>query len=57
MQAMVLDLDAGSLTVYVNGERRGVMVPSGLVGPLRWTVDMYNGASVAIDGPLPPPGA
>ena len=44
-----------SLTVYLNGERRGVTVPSGLVGPLRWAADM-SGASVRIDGPKPPPG-
>ena len=46
---------ACSLTVWLNGERRGVMVPSGLVGPLRWAVDVI-GASVRIDGPKPPPG-
>ena len=45
-----------SLTVWLNGERRGVMVSSGLVGPLRWAVDLYN-ASVRIDGPKPPPAA
>ena len=45
-----------SLTVWLNGERRGVMVPSGLVGPLRWAVDLADGASVRIDGPKPPPG-
>ena len=28
------------------------MVPSGLVGPLRWAVDL-SGASVRIDGPKP----
>ena len=44
-----------SLTVWLNGERRGVMVPSGLVGPLRWAVDLCGG-SVRIDGPKPPPG-
>ena len=44
-----------SLTVWLNGKRRGVMVPSGLVGPLRWAVDLYD-ASVRIDGPKPPPG-
>ena len=48
-------LHACSLTVYLNGERRGVMVPSGLVGPLRWVVDLYHSASVRIDGPKPPP--
>ena len=45
-----------SLTVWLNGERRGVMVPSGLVGPLRWAVDLMD-ASVAIGGPKPPPAA
>ena len=44
-----------SLTVWLNGERRGVMVPSGLVGPLRWAVDLWNLGSVRIDGPKPPP--
>ena len=50
--------------MWLNGERRGVMVPSGLVGPLRWAVDLYGGAylsrvgaSVRIDGPKPPPAA
>ena len=43
-----------SLTVWLNGKRCGVMVPSGLAGPLRWAVDLFN-ASVRIDGPTPPP--
>ena len=58
MAALVLTLlclRVCSLTVWLNGERRGVMVPSGLVGPLRWAVDLYD-ASVRIDGPKPPPG-
>ena len=45
---------AVSLTVWLNGERRGVMVPSGLVGPLRWAVEMHYGPSVRIDGPKSP---
>jgi len=66
---MVLDCDAATLTVWVNGERKGVMVrpamtdadgqpvgrPVGrLEGPVRWVVDLYD-ASVAVAGPLPPP--
>ncbi len=54
-----------TLTVGVNGERKGVMVrPSmtdnmgqpvaRLEGPLRWAVDVNRG-SVATGGPLPPP--
>ena len=62
---MLLDLDAATLTVWVNGERKGVMVRLGMTstyggvvapleGPLRWAVDLSN-ASVVIAGPLPPP--
>ena len=40
--------------MWINGKRRGVMVTSGLVGPLRWAVDLIQ-ASVCIDGPKPPP--
>ena len=63
----MLDLDAATLTVWVNGERRGVAVRPGMAdeagqpvarleGPLRWAVDLWGG-SVAIAGPaaLPPP--
>ena len=68
VQGLLLDLDAATLTVWGNGERKGVMVrPSmtnqfgepvaRLEGPLRWAVDVYGGASVAIGGPLPPPPA
>ena len=64
-QGLLLDLDAATLTVWVNGERKGVMARPGMTnweiqpvgrleGPLRWTVGLV-GASVAIDGPLPPP--
>ena len=44
-----------SLTVWLNGQRRGAMVPSGLAGPLRWAVDLWGGDSVVrVDGPKPP---
>ena len=66
MQGMLHDCDAATLTVWVNGERTGVMVRPGMTdrdgqpvgrleGPLRWAVDLLRGASVAIAGPLPPP--
>ena len=65
-QGLLLDCDAATLTVWVNGERKGVMVRPGMTtalgrpvarleGPLRWAVDVYGGASVAIGGPFPPP--
>ena len=65
MQGLLLDLDAATLTVWVNGERKGVMVRPGMTdmmgelvgrleGPLRWAADLLN-TSVAIAGPSPPP--
>ena len=66
MQGLLLDLDAATLTVWVNGERKGAMVRPGMTnnrgepvrrleGPLRWVVDVGRGTSVAIAGPLPTP--
>ena len=66
MQGLLLDLDAATLTVWVNSERKGVMVRPGMTdeygmpvgrleGPLRWAVDLD--CQVKIDGPLPPPPA
>ena len=69
LQGMLLDLDAATLTVWANGERKGVMARPGmtnehgepvgrLVGPLRWAVDVHGSigtTSVAIEGPLPSP--
>ena len=63
---MLLDCDAATLTVWVNGERKGVMARPGMTdnygepvgrleGPLRWVVDLGHDASVAIAGPVPPP--
>ena len=64
-QGLLLDLDAATLTVWVNGERKGVMVRPGMTddtgnsvgrleGPLRWAVSMSE-ANITIQGPLPPP--
>ena len=65
---LLLDLEQRTLSVYVNGARRGVMVAprmkdrsggavaSPLVGPLRWAVEVLHGASVRIERkPLPGP--
>ncbi len=65
-QGLLLDCDAATLTVWVNGERKGVMVRPGMTdylgqpvgrleGPLRWAVDLGTHVSVAVAGPLPPP--
>jgi hypothetical protein len=59
---MLLDLDAATLTVRVNGERKGVMAHPGMTfrsgvpvarleGPPRWAVNLL-GVSVAVAGPL-----
>ena len=66
---LLLDLGQRTLSVYLNGARRGVMVAPGmknrdgeavapLAGPLRWAVDVAGGASVRIErrpapGPVP----
>ncbi len=47
---MLLDLDQGSMTVWKNGEKMGVMVAEGLIGPLCWAVALYKaGDSARID--------
>ena len=52
---LLLDLDKGSLTVYKNGGRLGVMVPSGLTGEYCWAVSLYDwGSSARIESaPVP----
>ena len=54
----LLDTIAGSLTVYLNDIRLGVMQASGLTGVYRWAVSMRcAGDSVRIESaPLPVPG-
>jgi hypothetical protein len=69
---LLLDLGQRTLSLYLNGARRGVMVAPGmknvrggavasLAGPLRWVVDVgYDGASVRIErraAPGPVPSA
>jgi hypothetical protein len=79
---LLLDLGQRTLSLYLNGARRGVMVAPGmkntdvtavlqffgsgqavasLAGPLRWAVEVCEGASVRIErrpapGPLPSAG-
>ena len=67
VQGLLLDCDAANLTVWVNGERKGVMARPGMTddedgepvgrleGPLCWAVDLMDGSSVGIAGPLLPP--
>jgi hypothetical protein len=51
---MLLDLDQGSMTVYKNGERLGVMA-TGLSGEYSWAVSLaYPGSSARIEAaPIP----
>ena len=62
---LLLDLGQRTLSLYLNGARRGVMVAPGmenwvgkavapLAGPLRWAVDVGEGASVRIAAAMPP---
>ena len=58
VQGLLLDLDAATLTVWVNGERKGVMARPGMTadwdgepvgrleGPLRWAVDLGSDVEV-----------
>jgi hypothetical protein len=41
---LLLDLDRGSLAVYKNGRRLGVMVPCGLKGEYSWAVALWRGS-------------
>jgi hypothetical protein len=63
---LLLDLGQRTLSVYLNGARRGVMLAPGmkdqygkavasLAGPLRWAVDVSRGGSVRIER-RPSPG-
>jgi hypothetical protein len=63
---LLMDLGQRTLSVYLNGARRGVMVAPGmknwrgeavapLAGPLRWAVDVEQGTSVRIERKPPPP--
>ena len=52
---MLLDLDQGSMTVWKNGERLGVMVAEGLSGPFCWAVTLvYSGTSARIESAFAP---
>lgn len=46
---LLLDLNTGSLAVYVNGARLGLMVESGLRGPLCWVADLYSSSISGIN--------
>ena len=39
---MLLELDQGSMTVYKNDEKLGMMVAKGLSGPLCWAVSLID---------------
>ena len=44
---MLLDLDEGTLSVYKNGRKLGV-VEKGLAGPYCWVVSLYVGTQITI---------
>ena len=51
---MLLDLDQGSMTVWKNDKKLGVMVAEGVRGPLCWAVEMFQESSARIESaPLP----
>ena len=55
MQGLLLDCDAATLTVWVNGERKGVMVQPGMTGLEYddWSQPVGGAEPVArLEGPL-----
>ena len=51
---MLLDLDEGTLSVYKNGRKLGVM-KRGLAGPYCWVITLYDGEQFSIKrGTIPP---
>ena len=51
---MLLDLDEGSLSMYKNGRKLGVM-KRGLAGPYCWVVSIQRGDQITIKrGEIPP---
>ena len=53
---MLLDLDQGSMTVWKNDERLGVMQAEGLSGEFCWAVSMgCRGSSARLESALAPP--
>ena len=52
---LLLDNNVGSLTVYKNDQRVGVMVHSGLTSQYRWAASLLKkGHSVSIEAKPPP---
>ena len=55
---MLLDLDQGSMTVWKNDLKLGVMQAEGLSGPLCWAAELgVRGASARIESALAPASA
>ena len=50
---MLLDLDEGTLSIYKNSRKLGVMM-RGLAGPYCWVVSMFSGAATIKRGKIPP---
>ena len=51
---MLLDLDQGSMTVWKNDERLGVMLAEGLRGPLCWAASLFLDDSARIESAAVP---
>ena len=54
---MLLDFDQGSMTVWKNGVRLGVMQAEGLSGPLCWVLSIFASGSSARIGSAPAPAS
>jgi len=47
---LLLDLTAGSLALHFNGERKGMLIPGGIAGPVKWAVEMITPRSDEVEG-------
>ena len=54
---MLLDLDQGSMTVWKNDEKMGVMVAEGLSGEYCWAVELYHADNSARIESAPAPAS
>ena len=47
---LLLDLTAGSLALHFNGERKGMLIPRGIAGPVKWAVEMITPGPDEVEG-------
>lgn len=54
---LLLDNDAGTLEMYLDGKRMGLLVLTGLTGPMMWAADVMYDGEVVMRSTAPVPEA